>query len=236
MIETVALTGSTNADMMARADAGAAEGLWLRAEQQDGGRGRLGRQWLSPIGNLYCSTLVRLRPDDPPAHLLAFVTALAVHDTVLEILPGCGARLKWPNDVHVDGAKLAGILLERRADVVVVGIGMNVALAPDVPGRSVTSLRDLGAMAQIDAAAVLELLADRFAARLAQWRSVAAATLLDVWCAAAHKPGDAMAVQRGPDDRVEGVFDGLAADGALRLRLADGRIETISAGDVDLVG
>ena len=236
MIETVALTGSTNEDMMARAVAGAPEGLWLRAEQQDGGRGRLGRQWLSPIGNLYCSTLVRLRPDDPPAHLLAFVTALAVHDTVLQVLPGCGAQLKWPNDVHVDGAKLAGILLERRADAVVVGIGMNVALAPEVPGRSVTCLRDLGAMAQIDAAAVIELLADRFAARLAQWRSVLPATLLDVWCAAAHKPGDAMAVQRGPGDRIQGMFDGLAADGALRLRLADGRIETISAGDVDLVG
>lgn len=236
MIETVALTGSTNADMLARAEAGAPEGLWLRAEQQDGGRGRLGRQWLSPIGNLYCSTLVRLRPDDPPAHLLAFVTALAVHDTVLQILPGCGARLKWPNDVHVDGAKLAGILLERRADAVVVGIGVNVTLAPDVPGRKVTCLRDLGAMAQIDATAVIELLADRFAARLAQWRSVAPATLLDVWCAAAHKPGDAMAVQRGPGDRIEGMFDGLAADGALRLRLADGRVETISAGDVDLVG
>ncbi|PXW75895.1 BirA family biotin operon repressor/biotin-[acetyl-CoA-carboxylase] ligase [Blastomonas natatoria] len=236
MIETVALTGSTNADMMVRADAGAPEGLWLRAEQQDGGRGRLGRQWLSPVGNLYCSTLVRLRPDDPPAHLLAFVTALAVHDTVLHILPGCGARLKWPNDVHVEGAKLAGILLERRGDAVVVGIGMNVALAPDVPGRSVTSLRDLGAMTQIDAQAVVELLADHFAARLAQWRSVASATLLDVWCAAAHKPGDAMAVQRGPGDRIEGVFEGLAHDGALRLRLSDGRIETISAGDVDLVG
>ena len=236
MIETVALTGSTNADMMARADAGAPEGLWLRAEQQDGGRGRLGRQWLSPIGNLYCSTLVRLRPDDPPAHLLAFVTALAVHDTVLHILPGCGARLKWPNDVHVEGAKLAGILLERRADAVVVGIGMNVAFAPDVPGRTVTSLRDLGAMAQIDAAAVIELLADRFATRLAQWRSVTSATLLDVWCAAAHKPGEAMAVQRAPDDRIEGVFDGLSSDGALRLKLADGRVEIVSAGDVSLVG
>ncbi|WP_446654065.1 biotin--[acetyl-CoA-carboxylase] ligase [Blastomonas sp.] len=236
MIETVALTGSTNADMMARADAGAPEGLWLRAKQQHGGRGRLGRQWLSPIGNLYCSTLVRLRPDDPPAHLLAFVTALAVHDAMMDIVPDCGARLKWPNDVHVDGAKLAGILLERRADAVVVGIGVNVALAPDVPGRKVTCLRDLGAMVQIDAAAVIELLADRFAARLAQWRSVEPATLLDVWCAAAHKPGEAMAVQRGPDDRIEGVFDGLAADGVLRLRLADGRIETISAGDVDLVG
>ncbi|WP_343207530.1 biotin--[acetyl-CoA-carboxylase] ligase [Blastomonas sp. AAP53] len=230
------MTASTNADMLARGDAGAAEGLWLRAEQQSGGRGRLGRQWLSPLGNLYCSTLVRLQADDPPAHLLAFVAGLAVLDTALSILPQCGARLKWPNDVHVDGAKLAGILLERRRDVVVVGIGLNVALAPEIPGRTVTCLRDQGAMAQIDAAAVIELLAERFAARLLQWRATPPATLLEVWCAAAHKPGEAMAVQRGPDDRIDGVFDGLSSDGALRLRLADGRVETVSAGDVHLVG
>lgn len=221
--------------MLVRAELGAPEGLWIRAEQQSGGRGRLGREWLSPLGNLYCTTLVRIAPDDPPAHLLAFVAGLAVLDTARAIVPDAKARLKWPNDVHVEGAKLAGILLERRADAVVVGIGMNVAIAPEVAGRTVTSLHEQGAMAQIDAAAVLELLAERFGSRLSQWRTSDTATLLEVWCDAAHKPGEAMAVQRGPDDRVEGVFDGLAADGALRLRCADGRIETVSAGDVHLI-
>lgn len=221
--------------MLARADAGAPEGLWIRAQQQSGGRGRLGREWLSPLGNLYCSTLVRIGPLDPPAHLLAFVAGLAVLDTVRAIVPDTCARLKWPNDVHVDGAKLAGILLERRSNAVVVGIGMNVAVVPDVAGRAVTSLHEQGGMAQIDAGAALDLLAPRFASRLDQWRTQGAATLLEVWCDAAHKPGEAMAVQRGPDDRVEGVFDGLAADGALRLRCPDGRVETISAGDVHLI-
>lgn len=221
--------------MLARADAGAPEGIWLRAGQQSGGRGRLGRQWLSPLGNLYCSTLVRINSTDPAAHLLAFVAGLAVLDAVHAILPDSAARLKWPNDVHVDGAKLAGILLERRGDAVVVGIGMNVAIAPAISGRAVTSLREQGAMTQIDAAAVLELLAPRFDSRLLQWRTSAPATLLEVWCAAAHKPGEAMAVERGPGDRIEGVFDGLAADGALQLRCPDGRVETISAGDVHLI-
>lgn len=221
--------------MLARADAGAPEGRWLRADQQSGGRGRLGREWMSPPGNLYCSTLVRIGPDDPPAHLLAFVAGLAVLDTARDVAPQANARLKWPNDVHADGAKLAGILLERRSDAVVVGIGMNVAIAPPVEGRSVTSLHEQGAMAQIDAAAVLDLLAGHFASRLFQWRTSGAATLLEVWSAAAHKPGEAMAVQRGPDDRVEGVFDGLAPDGALLLRCPDGRVETISAGDVHLI-
>lgn len=222
--------------MLERAEAGAPEGLWIRAEQQNGGRGRLGRQWLSPPGNLYCSTLVRIGPHEPPAHLLAFVAGLAVLDTVRAILPDTQARLKWPNDVHVGGAKLAGILLERRRDAVVVGIGLNVALAPEIAGRTVTSLRAEGAMAQIDAAAVIELLAPRFRARLLQWRTSDPATLLEVWCAAAHKPGEAMAVQRGPEDRIEGVFEGLSGDGALLLRCRDGRIESISAGDVHLLG
>jgi BirA family biotin operon repressor/biotin-[acetyl-CoA-carboxylase] ligase len=221
--------------MLARAEAGAPEGLWLRAEQQSGGRGRLGREWLSPPGNLYCSTLVRIGAHDPAAHLLAFVAGLAALDTVRAILPDTSARLKWPNDVLVDGAKLAGILLERRRDAVVVGIGMNVALAPEIAGRTVTSLHDQGALAQIDAAAVLELLAPRFHARLLQWRTTDPATLLEVWCAAAHKPGEAMAVQRGSEDRIEGVFEGLSSDGALLLRCADGRIEAISAGDVHLL-
>lgn len=221
--------------MLARADSGAPEGIWLRAEQQTGGRGRLGREWVSPAGNLYCSTLVRLLAGDPPAHLLAFVSGLAVLDVVRVVVPKADARLKWPNDVHVAGAKLAGILLERRKDAVVVGIGMNVAVAPQVDGRAITSLHLLGAPVQVDAGGVIELLADRFAARLLQWRTTNTAALLDVWSAAAHLLGEAMAVQRGPDDRVEGVFDGISPDGALRLRCDDGRVELISAGDVHLI-
>lgn len=221
--------------MLASAEAGACEGLWLRAEQQSSGRGRLGRDWLSPAGNLYCSTLVRIQGNDPPAHLLAFVTGLAVLDMVRTVLPNVDARLKWPNDVHVAGAKLAGILLERRKDAVVVGIGVNVAVAPEVEGRSITSLHLLGAPVQVDAAAVLELLAERFSALLLQWRTIEPPRLLDLWSAVAHLPGEAMAVQRGPDDRVQGVFDGVTVDGALRLRCDDGRIEIISAGDVHLI-
>ncbi len=85
--------------------------LWLRAERQTGGRGRQGRAWLSPPGNLYAITLVRPRPDDPPAPTLALVAAVALHEAVALYAPG--VRIKWPNDLLFDGAKLAGILLER---------------------------------------------------------------------------------------------------------------------------
>jgi BirA family biotin operon repressor/biotin-[acetyl-CoA-carboxylase] ligase len=86
LIRTVAETGSTNADMLALARSGAEEGLWLRAERQSGGRGRQGREWVSPEGNLYASTLVRLRPTDPPAPTLALVAAVAPEETVRSYL------------------------------------------------------------------------------------------------------------------------------------------------------
>ena len=104
-IRTVPTTASTNADMIALAASGAAEGLWLRAIEQTAGRGRLGRDWVSPPGNLYASTLVRLRALDPPAATLAMVAAVALDET----LRGWGASpvIKWPNDLMIDGAKLS---------------------------------------------------------------------------------------------------------------------------------
>src|SRR5690606_6236394 len=120
-IRTVEQTGSTNADMLALAQAGASEGLWLRAERQTLGKGRQGKAWESPPGNLYASTLIRLRPSDPPAATLALVAAVALEEAVSVFLPA-RAAIKWPNDLLIDGAKLSGILLERAADAVVIGI------------------------------------------------------------------------------------------------------------------
>ncbi|RZL52832.1 MAG: biotin--[acetyl-CoA-carboxylase] ligase, partial [Sphingomonas sp.] len=138
-IRTVAETGSTNADMRLLARQGAEEGLWLRAERQTAGKGRLGRQWVSEPGNLYASTLVRLRPADPAPATLALVAAVALHRAVGVFLPDA-ARLKWPNDLLLGDAKLSGILLERSEDAVVVGIGVNLAHHPDLPDRATTSL------------------------------------------------------------------------------------------------
>src|SRR5436853_1339519 len=112
-ILTVAETGSTNDDLASLAREGAAEGLWLRAERQTGGRGRQGREWHSPAGNLYASTLVRLRPADPPAPTLALVAAVALHEVASAFAGGARIEIKWPNDLMVGGAKLSGILLER---------------------------------------------------------------------------------------------------------------------------
>lgn len=195
----------------------------MRAERQTAGRGRQGRGWVSPPGNLYASTLVRLRPGDPPAQTLALVAGLALHDAV-----GIGT-LKWPNDLLVDGAKLAGILLERAGEAVVIGFGVNVAHPPALD-RPTTSLADRGI--GLDAAALLVRLSETVAARLADWRGHGAAGIADDWLAAAHPRGTELTVHLPDAARLTGRFEGLGVDGALRLRLASGEVRAIHAGDV----
>ena len=224
--------------MLERAQQGANEGLWLRAERQTGGRGRLARPWQSPPGNLYASTLVRLRPSDPPAHSLAFVAALAAFDSIapyLETAADNRPMLKWPNDILVDGAKLSGILLERQADAVVVGFGINIAAAPDIPGRSVICLHDAGGPSSLTADMLITSIAAIFADRLALWRGGGLATLLARWCDHAHMQGSELAVTLANGEMIHGQFDGLEADGALRLRAGGGQTVVVTAGDVELV-
>lgn len=223
-IRTVAATGSTNADLLELARNGAVEGLWLRAECQLTGRGRQGRNWASPLGNLYASTLIRLRPGDPAAGSLALVAAVALREAV-----GIGT-IKWPNDLLIDGAKVAGILLERADDAVVAGFGVNTAQAPTLPDRPTTTLRNAGIA--VSPAELIERLADRFAAWLARWREPALGAVADSWLAYAHPSGTALSVNLPDGGRAEGRFDGLAADGALALRLASGERRIIHAGDV----
>ncbi|AXJ96711.1 MULTISPECIES: biotin--[acetyl-CoA-carboxylase] ligase [unclassified Sphingomonas] len=230
-IRTIVETGSTNADQLHLATLGAREGEWLRAERQTAGRGRQGRAWQSPPGNLYASTLVRLRPTDPPPASLALVAAVALHETLDLYLPG-RAMLKWPNDVLIDGAKLSGILLERSGEALVVGIGVNVAHHPDLPDRATTSLAAAGCV--IDAATLVGVLAEVFARWLEIWRVQGFAAVRAAWLAAAHPVGSALSVHMPDGHRAEGLFEGLDADGALVLRLADGTRRVMHAGDVFL--
>ena len=230
---TVAQTGSTNNDMLELARAGASEGVWLRAESQTGGKGRSGRTWISPPGNLYASTLVRLQSADPPAPSLALVAAVALHETVSAYAPEARLMLKWPNDLLSDGAKLAGILLERERDAVVVGIGLNLAHHPAAGDRPATSLAALGA-ASPDAQEVLTDLADCFKRWLQRWRSEGLGVIRARWLERAHPIGAALSVRSG-ETMVEGLFDGLDEMGALCLRHADGAVEVIPAGDVFLL-
>lgn len=233
-IRTVAETGSTNADMLMLAGSGAGEGLWLRAERQTGGRGRQGRAWSSPQGNLYASTLVRLRPHDPQAATLALVAAVALEEVVSAYLPRKGAvAIKWPNDLLLDGAKLSGILLERADDAVVIGMGVNLAHHPTDLERPATSLAAHGATP--DPADFLETLADAFERWLGIWRVEGLAPIRTRWLERAHASGTALTARLPDGSAIDGLFQGLNGEGALILRLADGSSRVIHAADVFLI-
>lgn len=234
LIRTVPETGSTNDDLAKLAEQGAAEGCWLRAERQTGGRGRHGRAWQSPAGNLYASTLVRLQPADPPAATLALVAAVALHEVVQAYAGGVEIRIKWPNDLLAGGAKLSGILLERSRDAVIIGFGVNLADHPRDTVRPATSLMALvGAAA--DPADVLVDLAASFADWLSRWRSEGFGPVRARWLEKAHPRGTALSTTDVRGTSLDGLFDGLDDNGALRLRLADGSTHVIHAGDVFLI-
>jgi BirA family biotin operon repressor/biotin-[acetyl-CoA-carboxylase] ligase len=206
---------------------GAPEGTWLRADRQTGGKGRQGRAWHSPPGNLHASTLVRLRPGDPPAPTLALVAAVALQEVVAIYAPG--TQIKWPNDLLFGGAKLAGILLEREGDAVIAGFGVNLTQHPEDVERPTTSLAALAGTAP-EPSLLLEILARNFSRWLARWRERGLAPVRAAWLAAAHPLGTALVTRE-----CEGLFEGLDETGALRLRLADGPLRVIHAGDVFLL-
>lgn len=218
--------------MLALAEQGGADGSWLRAARQTGGKGRMGRAWESPDGNLYCSTLVRLQPADPLPHTLALVAANAVHALVAPLCAG-QARIKWPNDILVDGAKIAGILLERAGDAIVVGIGINVTGHPVGLDRPVTSLAAQGAN-DATAQALYDRLAQLFAHWLSIWRAQGLDPIRTHWLLNAHPTGTPMRVIQPDGGQVEGTFDTLDRQGMLILRLANGDSRAIHAGDIIL--
>lgn len=147
--------------------------------------------------------------------------------------PTTPARLKWPNDVMLGHAKVAGILLEREHDAVVVGVGVNLAYAPTGLDRPVTCLADHGV--RLDLAGFAPLLAEAFAHWLAVWRGDGLAAIREAWLARAHPRGTALRVRDADGGAIEGGFDGLDADGALMLGVADGGRHVIHAGDVFLI-
>jgi BirA family biotin operon repressor/biotin-[acetyl-CoA-carboxylase] ligase len=229
--------GSTNDEALRRAEAGAPEGTVVVAHRQEGGRGRRGRTWSSPPGNAYSSTIVRPRCPPDRAAQLGFVTSLAVCDAAFAGLPaGRDVRLKWPNDVLVDGAKIAGILLESAVGAgglvehVVIGTGINVAAAPPTGPATyrAASLRDLGDGR--DAPVVLQAYLAALSARLAQWREGFAGTRAD-WLARAAWLGETVTVSRG-EERIEGRFAGLDDGGGLLLEESGGRTRRVVSGEV----
>ncbi len=235
MIRFVTETGSTNSDLAAQLRAGetVAEGQWLVADRQLSGRGRQGRTWFDGRGNFMGSTAVHIAPRDPNPATLALVAGVAAYEAVSKVLADPSQlRLKWPNDLMLGNAKLAGILLEREGDAIIVGMGVNLAAAPELPDRKTIALSALGPVPDRDLFA--HALAREFDRELERWRTYGLEPLVRRWVSVAHPAGTSLVVQPPGEGRIEGSFAGLTADGALSLRLADGSTRAIHAGDVML--
>jgi BirA family transcriptional regulator, biotin operon repressor / biotin---[acetyl-CoA-carboxylase] ligase len=228
--------GSTNAEALRLARGGEHGPLWIVAERQTAGRGRRGRNWISEPGNLFATLLLTAPAPRERWPELSFVAALAVHDAILELANelGPGLAIKWPNDILLAGAKIAGILVEAgdggEAGAVVVGVGINCTSHPTVTDQPATDLAVAGV--RLSPQTLFAALARKMLARLTQWDSGQGfAAIRADWLARATGLGEGVRV-RLPDGEIAGRFEALDHQGALVLRLADGRVMTIAAGDV----
>jgi BirA family biotin operon repressor/biotin-[acetyl-CoA-carboxylase] ligase len=227
---------STNEETKRLAAAGARAGTLVWSDEQFAGRGRRGRIWTSPPGNLYVSLL--LRPGCVPsiACQLNFVAAVALAETIAALLPpGTPVALKWPNDALVGGAKVSGILLEAAAaadhviDWLVVGVGVNVSSHPPDTPYPATSLRREGCRS--GPAVVLEAFGERFEAWHGIWRESGFGRVRDRWLASARGLGEPIEI-RLEREVLRGRFSDLDETGALMLDMGNGRPRQVTTGDL----
>ena len=227
---------STNTEALAAARRGERGPLWVTAQQQTAGRGRRGNEWTSLPGNLYATLLL----DDPapPEHApeLSFVAALAVHDAIFDCAPALRGKLalKWPNDILCGGAKLTGILIEGEGTagrvVVAVGIGVNCRHHPPPTNHPTTDLAAAGA--DVSAESLFAALSGAMLRRLAQWHCGAGFGLIRAdWIERATGINGEMRV-RLPSEEFFGRGEGMDERGRLLVRMADGSVRTVTAGDV----
>lgn len=226
---------STNDEARRLAAMGDAGPVWITTDVQMAGRGRRGRVWVSPKGNLM-STLL-LKPQRPVAECaqLSFVSAVAAADTVAQFAPDAEVRMKWPNDVLANGRKISGILLESASAggepyFLAIGIGINMAHFPLDAEFPAISLAALG-MPRPRVKEALAQLAAHFAKWYDVWCGQGFLPIRDAWLARASNLGLRIRA-RLTKEETSGVFEGIDESGALLLREATGRLRTITAGEV----
>ena len=233
-VEHHALLGSTNETAKQRAELGCPHGTVIWADEQTAGHGRYGRPWHSPPGNLLFSAVLRPSVAVSRGVELGFLVALIVAECVAEVLPpSASVALKWPNDVQVDDAKVAGVLPEAGTsdtalNWIVIGVGLNLAHAPTDTPYPATSLRAHG-VSMTPEQALRKFLA-RLEHRVHGWENEGFGPVREAWLAFGPRLGTEVTVTKG-DLRQRGVFNGLDADGAMLLATAEGT-RRISAGEV----
>jgi BirA family biotin operon repressor/biotin-[acetyl-CoA-carboxylase] ligase len=227
---------STNEEARRLAAQGETVPTWIMADRQTAGRGRRGRAWASPSGNLMTTLYLPQGFDAVSAGQIAFVAGLALEDTVRGFM-GAGAQvsLKWPNDVLINGKKASGILLEsamrdNKLDWLAVGLGLNLAHHPDDTPYPATNMQNEGC-APISNGQALAHLAAAFDAVFQQWQRGGFAPILTAWRQVAHGLGGPI-VARLENHQIEGMFQDIDEKGALMLRDGAGETHIIDAGDV----
>ena len=232
---------STNAEARRRAEAGERGPLWLLARRQTAGRGRRGRAWDGGTGNLTATLLLTLDRSPLEAAQLAFVAAVAAGQAIAAYVPPGRVGLKWPNDVLIDGKKVCGMLIETGAAPVgglwaAIGIGINLADHPsqvERPATSVAKNMPHGMIHPPTPDAALARLAEAMDRALALWLTQGFGPIRSAWTARAAGLGGPCTA-RLERETMQGIAEGLDADGALLLRLPDGQCRRITAGDVFL--
>lgn len=226
---------STNDEARRLASAGQREPVWITAARQTTGRGRRGRAWESPVGNLAATLLIR--PGKPASECaqLSFAAAIAAHEAIASFAPDAEIRVKWPNDVLANGRKIAGILLESASTGTVpewlaIGIGINLAHYPEGTEFPATALPALGITAPNPSEALARLAA-AFAKWYEIWRASGFSPLRDAWLARAAGLGTRIRA-RLADGEIWGMFEGIDETGALILRETQGKTRAIAAGEV----
>lgn len=234
---------STNDEAKRLAGGGATHGAVIWAKRQTHGRGRMGRDWVSPEGNLYVSFLLKPEKSLEISSQLGFVAAVAAAETLEAMVADAyEIQCKWPNDILLNKRKIAGILMESFATHeklatsdrwIVVGVGINIESFPDHVLFPATSLREVG-VELISAKIVLSRLVYNFMQCYDLWSRKGFADIRKAWTARAYRLGHAMEVMQG-SETVHGVFEGLDTNGALLIRKNTGALQTVSAGDVHAV-
>jgi len=232
---------STQTVALNRLMGGPEEPGWILAREQTKGIGRHGRQWIGTKGNLMASRYEVMTLDVRQAPQLSFVTALAIYEMLRPLIPDTDSalRIKWPNDILYNGAKLCGILVQTEPSQreghlgVVIGIGMNVARAPILEGYLTIGLRDVSPAAKsLDAEAVLIKLTAHLDSVLNLWRDKGFDDIAKAWLKRAY--GREMTLKAVHDGvTIIGKLKGLDAFGGLQITAQDGQVVTLTGGDVD---
>lgn len=229
------LLDSTNEEAKRLAKAGGGHGAFIWAKKQLAGKGRMGRSWVSEEGNLFVSVL--LQPQRPVAEFsqLSFVSANAVIESLKDLVPQkSGLACKWPNDILLGDKKLGGILLESLqgdfGNWVVVGVGVNVDSFPTKTEFPATCLKDTG-VELVSAKIILSRFIHHFIEFYNEWNKKGFAPARKYWTENAWGMGERL-VARLPDRQMQGIFEGLDADGSMLLKLDNGKKQAVLAGDV----